>query len=219
MKKALFVGVCLFAIGSVLAFGTPVQACITPWEGDEKVSKKPSPLHTAIENGDLLQVKKALKKGADVNQKQHSVCYGHITNHGSTALARAISFGRRDIASYLIEQGADVINISDYHIGYEPVAFVNDTSSVEKETQAEKLEFPEGLDQGASTLFSYANTPEMVHFVANVFKEKGILTQMVNHENREVNNALFSNIYDNICMPIAFSILLKIMLASLSFCV
>ncbi len=195
MKKALFVGVCLFAIGSVLAFGTPVQACLTPWEGDEEVSKKPSPLHAAIEKGDLLQVRKALKNGADVNQKQHSVCYGHITNHGSTALARAISFGHKEIASYLIEQGADIINISDYHIGYERVAFVNDTSSVEKETQAEKLEFPEGLDQGASTLFSYANTPEMVHFVANVFKEKGLLTQMVNHENREVNNALFSNIY------------------------
>ena len=199
MKKALFVGVCLFAMGSVLAFGTPVQACLTPWEGDEEVSKKPSPLHAAIKKGDLLQVRKALKNGADVNQKQHSVCYGHITNHGSTALARAISFGHRDIASYLIEQGADIINISDYHQGnrrFVQMRLSDDVSSVEKETQAEKLEFPEGLDYGASTLFSYANTPEMVHFVAGIFKEKGILTQMVNHENREVNNALFSNIYE-----------------------
>lgn len=169
MKKSLFISVAL--LGLLCSF--PSFSCVTPWQGDEKVSKKPSLLHAAIKEGNLSKVKLALKLGADINQKQYEVCYGYITNHGSTPLARAVSNGDTKIVKYLIERGADLKNIDDYHEGIG--AFYGNAE--------------------ANTLFSYAQTEEMVHFLAQMFKEKGVLSQIVAYENKKIENVAFKTIY------------------------
>ncbi len=197
MKKWLFTSVTL--LGLLCSFSS--VACITPWRGDKKVSKKPSPLHVAVEEGSLLKVKFALKMGADINQKQHVACRGYITNHGSTPLARAVSNGNIEIAQYLIDKGADIVHIEDYsddirlfHLD-SPLLDENAPVDVNKQSSTENKAPIWHNNPKAKTLFAYANTGEMVHFLARMFKEKGVLERVVAHENKRETNAAFQTVF------------------------
>lgn len=193
MKKSLFISVTL--LGLLCAFSS--VACVTPWDYDLEVSKKPSSLHVAVEEGSLLKVKFALKMGADVNQKQYSVCYGYITNHGYTPLAKAVSKGDIEIVQYLIDQGADIVHIEDYNTNnyYSKDTLADETVDVNKQSSTETEAPIWHNNPKAATLFSFANTEEMVHFLARMFKEKGVLERVVAHENKKETNVAFQTVF------------------------
>lgn len=58
-----------------------------------------TPLHYAVDWGNLNIVKKLIDKGADIEMKQ---------SNGQTALVRAVTYDKYDIAKYLIQIGANL---------------------------------------------------------------------------------------------------------------
>ena len=66
-----------------------------------------SPLHAAVEVGDLLRVQAMLATGSDIEERQGNI------NCESTPLLRAAEMGHAAVARYLVERGADKEAIAD----------------------------------------------------------------------------------------------------------
>ncbi len=83
---------------------------ITVVLGNEDEDTLENPLHRAAEKGDLREVKRLIKEGANVNARN---------GDGSTPLHKAAQKGHLKVVKYLIRKGADV-NAKDRY-GYTPL--------------------------------------------------------------------------------------------------
>ena len=66
----------------------------------------------AVENGDLITIKSFIDEGVNVNI---------VNNNGVTALMWASTNGHTETIDFLIEQGADVLDVKMCHLCLDPI--------------------------------------------------------------------------------------------------
>lgn len=102
MKRSTILVLVIAVIGSVIA----IFYCHTILSRRNQLESHRPPLHLAVGDGDMQEIKRLIEAGADVNQ----IAIGLISSRDSksTPLCVAVNYAQKDIAELLIAHGADV---------------------------------------------------------------------------------------------------------------
>jgi ankyrin repeat protein len=124
------------------------------------VSVQASPLHDAVEAGDLEKVKAAIAAGYDVNEIDKS--NERSLRHGTTPLQRAALKGNFEMVKYLVEHGANVNGRSID--GFLTLRYSDDYKSIS----------PYLLQHGADINAKDSDGKTILHACSSVHNIKGI---------------------------------------------